>query len=165
MLLVTGCDFMRALAGRPVSSDLQRRAFLIELEKETLEARRQDELRKETARLRTADSLALCDSIRRSGFNVYSADRLGGIAPGTYGYKYTVVVGAFSTESNASRFAAAYKKEKGYDAVLIPTVKGLNKVGICQTNDIFEFWESLSELRRKGYSRNDASVLIDEDAL
>ncbi|MCQ2141175.1 MAG: SPOR domain-containing protein [Bacteroidales bacterium] len=165
MLLLTGCDFMRALAGRPTSEEIEKRAALIKREQGILQARKDSALRVEAAIKREADSLALCDSLLHLGFAVDRPERLGGIAPGTYGYRYSVVVGAFSTIENAQKYAADYKEQKGYDAILIPTLKGYKKVGICHTNDIFEFWDSMKELIEKGYTYKEASILINEEAL
>lgn len=165
LLLLSGCDFMRSLAGRPTSEDIEARAALIKREQQILQARKDSALRVEEALKRTADSLALCDSLQHCGFAVDRPERLGGIAPGTYGYRYSVIVGAFSTVENAQAFAASYKEKKGYDAILIPTLKGYKKVGICHTNDIFEFWESLQGLIESGYTHKEASILINEEAL
>ena len=75
---VTGCDFMRKLAGRPTSEEVENmRLEILRAEEAALEARL-DSLRNVEQRM-LQDSLNAIDSIRQLGGSILNPASLGGL--------------------------------------------------------------------------------------
>ena len=77
LLLVTGCDFFRTLAGRPTSEDIEKKKVeILRQEQEMLQARL-DSIRREQQIVQ--DSIAALDSIRQYGGTILNPAKLGGL--------------------------------------------------------------------------------------
>ena len=99
-LTLTGCDFMRKLAGRPTSEDVeQKRVELLRAEEAALQARI-DSLRNAEQKM-IQDSLNALDSIRQSGGSILNPASLGGLFATKLEARYYVILGSFRTRSNA----------------------------------------------------------------
>ncbi|MBR4428335.1 MAG: hypothetical protein IKS78_03170, partial [Clostridia bacterium] len=73
---LTGCDFVRKLAGRPTSQDIAAKKALIELEEQN-HRRKLDSVR--LVQQQAADSLAVADSLQKA-HNIRSSKQLGGLS-------------------------------------------------------------------------------------
>lgn len=135
---VTGCDFFRRLAGRPVSEWIEAKAEAIRQEEEALRIR-QDSL--ERARKAEADSLAAADSVRLANHR----------------YRFCVILGSFSSKENAERYVEEIAA-KGYKGELL-TFRNSTAVGVCPTDDEEQAKKSLSELQRQDFCPNGAWIL------
>lgn len=164
-VLLSGCDFLRSLAGRPTSEDLEAKRAIIELARE--EARRQAELDSlERVRRRMADSLAaleehLLDSLTQTRGTILNPTRLGGLYTTKLEAKYYIIVGAFRTRSYAERKLNKCS-EAGYTATIISFRNGLLAVGVCPSDSINDTWNILRELRGTDICPNDAWILVNE---
>ena len=164
--LLGGCDFIRTLAGRPTSHELASKRELIEQQaadvqrkKDSLEAVASQE--RERIRKWVTDSLALEDSLRRSGDDVVKTSERMGVSNASLTYRYYVMIGAFSSSANAARQAARAEKA-GYTSAVIPLKNGISAVGVCPTNSLTEVCNALKKVRQEPFCPGDAWILKNE---
>lgn len=157
MFMMTGCDFLRRLAGRPTSDQIEAMAEAMaetaRLEEEAHRARL-DSL--ERARKYRADSLAALDSLKME--KVLPPSRLGGLGDTLSRHRYYIVLGSFSSKANARKYADELGR-KGYPGETIPFRNGFNAVGICGTDDPVQIRASLKEVRRQDFCPKEAWIL------
>lgn len=160
-MLLTGCDFMRKLAGRPTSEDIElKRLELIRAEEAALKARL-DSLKNIEQRM-LKDSLDALDSIRQLGGSILNPASLGGLFATKLESRYYIILGSFRVRSNAeSLFNRA--KDAGYRPALISFGKGgLIAVGVCPVNRLQDAYKSLSEVRKEKFCPKDVWILVNE---
>ena len=115
MTLLTGCDFFRVVAGRPVSKDIKLKKMEI-INEETARQARLDSIADEARKAEqdsikaVQDSVDACEYIAENKITVYTVARLGGIQhDGLYdqtsGTRYRVVLGSFRERANAEKLA------------------------------------------------------------
>lgn len=161
--LLGGCDFIRTLAGRPVSHEIEAKREMIEQQAADVE-RKKDSLERvasqERERIRkwVTDSLALEDSLRRSGDDVVKSSERMGVSSAALTSRYYVMIGAFSSSANAARQAARAEKA-GYNATVIPLKNGISAVGVCATNSLTEVCNALKKVRQEPFCPADAWIL------
>jgi hypothetical protein len=162
--LLSGCDFIRTLGGRPTSADLAaRRAELDRIEALRRQERIDSLRRVEQAR---ADSLSalenhLLDSLSRRKGTLLHPKRLGGLYTSEIKGRYSIVVGAFRTMTYAEQ---KQKKctEAGYPASIVSFRNGYNSVTICPSDTLSATLARLNALRGKGICPKDAWILVNE---
>lgn len=160
VLLVTGCDFFRTLAGRPTSADINaKRMQIIKAEEAALQAHL-DSLKKAEEKV-VADSLSAMDSLAAAGVVISDAARLGGIVAEDLGSRYHIVIGAFRDRGNAQKLAAS-AAEQGYPAELIDCRRGMVVVGVCPSDRIALTYEHWKALRTERFCPKDSWILLDE---
>ncbi len=173
LVTLTGCDFIRTIAGRPTEEVLvKKRIEILKAEEEALQARIDSlALAREQA---VKDSLALQDSLAaiekdlavKKAQSIYKPvyggpEKLKGIAGGDLKYRYYIIVGVFRESVNArSIFNAA--SEKGYSPVLINTCSGKLAVGLAPTNSRTKVEQMYNKVRREAFCPKDAWVLVNE---
>ncbi|MBO7191908.1 MAG: SPOR domain-containing protein [Bacteroidales bacterium] len=159
--ILTGCDFMRKLAGRPTSEDVEaKRLELLRAEEAALEARL-DSLRNVEQRM-IADSLNALDSIRQLGGSILNPASLGGLFATKLESRYYIILGSFRARANAE---ALFKKVKdaGYKPALISFGKGgLIAVGVCPVNRLSDAYTSLNEVKKESFCPKDVWILVNE---
>ena len=161
VLCLTGCDFMRKLAGRPSSEDVEiRRIEILRAQEAALQARL-DSLRREEQKM-IQDSLNALDSIRQSGGSILNPAALGGLFATKLEARYYVVLGSFKSKTNAETlFNVA--KEAGYKPALINFGKGgLIAVGVCPANRLSDAYAALNEVRNEPFCPQDVWILVNE---
>lgn len=163
-LLAGSCDFVRRIAGRPTTAQV--------------EAIRQERIRAEEARHQAvldsmeqvkkhlADSIAaretfLLDSLSQSKGTVLNPAKMGGLFTTKLQAKYCIVVGAFRTRAYAERKLNKCN-EAGYTATIISFRNGLLAVSVCPSNDLNEVLRTLRQLRGKGICPEDGWILVNE---
>ena len=160
LVTVTGCDFLRAVAGRPLSGDIEKKRIeIIKAEEDALQARL-DSIRmaKEKAVL---DSLTAMDSLKSYGVTMSGTDRLGGKPHTELTSRYYVVVGAFREEANARKlFDMAH--EKGYSPVLISCRSRMIAVALCPTDNIVELEASYRSIKEESFCPKEAWILVSQ---
>lgn len=161
VLSLTGCDFMRKLAGRPTSEDVEmKRIEILRAEEAALQARL-DSLRKvEETMIR--DSLNALDSIRQIGGSILNPASLGGLFATKLEARYYIILGSFRARANAeSLFNVA--KDAGYKPALISFGKGgLIAVGVCPVNRLPDAYTALTEVRKEKFCPDDVWILVNE---
>lgn len=158
-LIVSGCDFMRKVAGRPTSSDLQ--AMVAAREQEEARAARalQERQQRERELQYQADSLLAVQTMegivmnRLSDLNVRVTTELPA--------KYNVVLGAFSDASNADNLISRLK-EAGYEASAMRYRSGKTAVLACCTDSFVELGKSFASLQKENYCPKDVWVIVKE---
>ena len=162
VLLVTGCDFVRTVAGRPTSAQLD------EIRKERMaaeEARHQARLdsmaRAEKAMAETlaAREAQLLDSLSQAKGTVLNPSKLGGLYTTKLESKYYIVVGAFRTRSYAER-KLTQCNQAGYTATIISFRNGLLAVAICPSDNLEETLKTLKKLRGTEVCPQDGWILM-----
>lgn len=161
MLSVTGCDFMRRLAGRPTSEDIEeKRLELLRAEEAALQARL-DSLRNVEQKMHQ-DSLDALDSLRQLCGSILNSSRLGGLFSTKLESRYYIILGSFNRRSNAEALFNAVK-DAGYTPALITFGKGsLIAVGVSPVNTLHDALAALTEIRKEKFCPQDVWVLINE---
>lgn len=158
--LATGCDFFRALAGRPTSKDIDaKRVEIMKSEEAALQARL-DSIRTAEEKV-VSDSIAALDSIAAQGIIMAGESRLGGLKGDGTGHRYHIIVGAFRDRDNAQKLAAK-AADGGFEAVLLDCRGGMIAVGLCPSDRIAETYDALTILRHKPFCPKDSWILVSE---
>lgn len=147
-LIATGCDFLRKVAGRPTSQEIEAMAA----RNAEAEKARQEAVRDSIAAVRKheADSVAALDTMKMNGYKMMTTSNFGGLAVADLPFRYYIIVGSFSNMDNAMRCSQTYSG-RGYDAEIIALKNGYNVVGVCKTNDAAQLCQSLKELKRQAF--------------
>ena len=151
-LLLSGCDFVRTLAGRPTSDDLEvKRSHIERAENVARYQARIDSL--ERVRTRLADSLAaldahLLDSLSQTKGTILNPTKMGGL--------YTTKL-AYAERKLTQCSEAGYR-----DATIISFRNGLLAVAVCPSNSLNETLKKLRELRGNGICPPDGWILVNE---
>ncbi len=157
---LTGCDFFRKVAGRPVSEEILAKAQMIAQARVDSAAKEQVRLDSIAAvRRYTQDSIAAIDSLRHE--RVMDSRDLGGLKNSAQLKKYYIVIGSFSNKSNAERLSEEVSL-KGFAAEQIPFRNGYTAVGLSGTDDVVEIRRSLNEVRRQDFCPKGVWVLVNE---
>ena len=154
-MCVSGCDFLRSIAGRPTSADIEAKRLLIERE-EAAHRARLDSLA--AIRKQVTDSLALLDSIRIMNGTIVEKRQLNRLSTTSLSRRYYIIVGSFGDRSNALRLSKAIKS-KGYETELIPYKNGFTAVGVCPTDSLSSVCASLRKVRGESFCPADAWIL------
>lgn len=161
LLCLTGCDFMRKLAGRPTSEDVEmKRIEILRAEEAALQARL-DSLRNVEQRM-MQDSLNALDSIRQMGGSILNPASLGGLFATKLEARYYIILGSFRSRANAEGlFNVA--KNAGYKPALISFGKGgLIAVGVSPVNKLSDAFTALNSVKKEKFCPNDVWILVNE---
>ena len=153
-LVLSGCDFFRALAGRPLSAEIEAKREMIERQLHEKEQRRLDSLN--TVRRIEADSLASLSRLAELSAVILEAQSLGGLveetAPG-----YSIVVGSFKNDSNAEKLAARIGEDFG--ASVKAFNNGMFAVTVCNCFSIKRLAESYDMVLNEKFCPSDVWIL------
>lgn len=159
MLMLTGCDFFRTLAGRPTSAEIEaRRIEIMRAEEAALQARL-DSMKVAEQAMR--DSLAALDSIRQYGGTILNPSKLGGLFTTKLDARYYVIVGSFRSRSNAEALLVK-AADRGYAPALISFRNGMIAVGLRPVNKLKEAMEALKDVRKEAFCPSDVWILLNE---
>ncbi len=158
VLVFTGCDSFRRLAGRPTSADIEAKRQEIEVEEAAHQARL-DSLRRIQKAM--ADSLELLDEIKASKIMILSRANVKGLTASELSSRYYVVVGTFSSPDNAGLLAEK-AAAAGYAPALIPFRNGFTAVGLDGTDKMASAWATLGKVKGEAFCPVDVWVLVNE---
>lgn len=159
MMSVTGCDFMRRLAGRPTSEDIERiRVEKLLAEEAALKASL-DSLKAEKEAVQ--DSIDSLEFFVQQGGTVLNPSKLGGLYTTKLQYKYYVIIGAFRNRANAEALLRTAEKAD-YKPVLISFRNGLLAVGLCPMEERFGALEMVRMIRKESFCPADVWILVNE---
>lgn len=161
LLLLTGCDFMRKLAGRPTSEDIENKKIeLLRAEEAALQARL-DSLREAQQKM-LQDSLNVLDSIRQLGGSILNPASMGGLFATKLEARYYIILGSFRARSNAEALFNL-TKAAGYKPALISFGKGgLIAVGVSPVNRLSDALAALNEVKKEKFCPSDVWILVNE---
>ena len=160
--LVTGCDFVRTLAGRPTTAQLEQiRKNRIAAEEAAHQAKLDSMAKAEKA---MAEALAareahLLDSLTQAKGTVLNPSKMWGLYTTKLESKYCIVVGAFRVRSYAER-KLNQCNQAGYTATIISFRNGLLAVAICPSNNLDETLKTLKQLRGTEVCPKDGWILM-----
>ena len=158
LILVSSCDFLRRVAGRPDSAEIALKKAAIE------KAEAEHQARLDSIRLvekKAADSLAVIEQIRQSENTLVSAGKLGGLVSAQLSYRYYIIVGSFSVAENAQKLASK-AEEAGFKATTFACKNGFTGVGVCPSDNLPEVFKSLQEVKQQPFCPVDAWILVNE---
>lgn len=161
LMSVTGCDFMRKMAGRPTGEDIEnKRLEMLRAEEQALLARL-DSLKAAEQKM-MQDSLDALDSIRQLGGSILNPAAMGGLFATKLESRYYIILGSFRTRSYAEAlFTVA--KDAGYRPALISFGKGgLIAVGVSPVNRLQDALSALNEVRKEPFCPKDVWILVNE---
>lgn len=164
-LTVTGCDFIRQVAGRPTAAQVEE----IRQERLRAEAQRRQAREDSLARIRQhrLDSLDareafLQDSVSRTHGLLIRPARLGGLtAASRPEARYSIVIAAFRTKAYADRKVQSCVQE-GYPSSVLTFRSGLNAVALCPSDSLRIVMDNMNELRQKGICPKEGWILVNE---
>ncbi len=164
LLCTSSCDFVRTLAGRPTTAQVEQ----LRLEQLAAEEARQQARLDSMARVekQMADSLAaleahLLDSLSQANGTILNPAKMGGLFTTKLETRYCIVVGAFRGRYYADRKLKACN-EAGYKASIISFKNGLMAVAVCPSDDLSETVKTLNQLRGKGVCPPDSWILVNQ---
>lgn len=165
ILCTTGCDFLRRVAGRPTSAELERKAEKLEAVKaEKAKIAEQDSLKSvtpekiEVSPERVEASLR---ELRRMKVCISSEFRYGSpVKP--IQYKYNVIAGVFRNADSAAGLVEKAKAE-GYGAFLITFTAGVNAVCLSGADSPETFPGIIAKAREDGMCPSDTWVYVKKD--
>ena len=152
----TGCDFLRTVAGRPTSAQIDAKADSIKAADER--ARIEKEAR-EKAAARTADSLAALEWINtpeRLATPFSTVSRLFSQTPSA---RYACVIGSFGEEANAKALCARVEAA-GYGAAMLRHRNGHVAVLAAPADDPVEFRNAAQRLASEAFFPAGAWILV-----
>ena len=165
-LVLSGCDFVRTLAGRPTSDDLEvKRSTIERAENVARYQARVDSL--ERVRAHLADSLAeldkhLLDSLSQTKGTIRNLTKMGGLYTSKLPARYYIVVGVFRTLSYAERKLTQCNNAGFTDATIIGFRNGLLAVAVRPSDNLNETLKKLNEMRGNGICPKDGWILVNE---
>ena len=159
---LSSCDFLRTVAGRPVSADIgAKREVLARKEAERAAALARIEAEKAAVQKRIADSTAALASLTDAGVVItpLSAMKLRLIDQPTN--KYCLIMGAFSQPGNASAQIQRIQSA-GYEAGCMQCARVGLLVYACPSDDLVSFAANVAALRKEKFCPADSWVLVKE---
>ena len=162
VLLTSSCDFVRKLAGRPTSSELEAKRVAVLEAQQVQHLARLDSMRRVEKQMK--DSLEaleahLLDSLSQTKGTILNPSKLGGLYTTKLESRYCIVVGAFRNRAYAEKKLKACN-EAGYTATIISFRNGLLAVSICPSESLNETLKTLNSLRGKGVCPKDSWILV-----
>ena len=174
--LLHGCDFLRILAGRPTSREIEekRRAIMLMDRVEAQEP--EDTVALTAVREPAVEQPAVQETqpatepakAPETKQEVKQAAAPGGIRVSTRKadlfaeprptYRYYVMIGTFGSRDNAVRLSGK-AGEAGYPVSLLPFANGMTAVGVCPSDDFGDICASLEKLRKESFCPKDACIL------
>jgi hypothetical protein len=170
MLMVSGCDFFRKVAGRPTSADLQAKKVEIECVEAEIarEQARQDSLEALAQKARIAeenarlDSLAAHQTLKEKNCMIYNLKSLKGLASGELDNRYYFIVGSFRDAANADKFMSKVAKDSTMAPVKVRFRTGMIAVGVCPRDRIADMASVVDDVRSRSFCPKDAWILENE---
>lgn len=161
-LSLTGCDWLRKLAGKPTSADIEAiRQKMADDDARQKAVADSVALAEALARKAAADSVAAVDSFSAAGCYFRKPAELGGIKTSGTLSRYAIAVGAFRKAANAQRLSEKYDSEI-YNPSVILSGMGLNIVLVCPTDSITVLYGSYAALKNTALCPQDAWILVNE---
>lgn len=152
------CDFLRKLAGRPSSYDIE-----IKKQKIELALKREKEIadsieREEKLRLAfIADSLSVLDSLKNENCFIRTQKETGRIAGGSLPARYWIVTGAFRNEENVRRRILRLNSS-GFEAESVTLGTGLKLVITSPANSLRDIYSEYLRYKASDLSSPDVWI-------
>lgn len=167
LVTLTGCDFLRAVAGRPLSRDIEKKRIeIIKAEEVALQAHLDSVAREQEAAARKAvqDSIDAYAYIHENKVVFNNASKLGGVSEDGLsdtgnGRRYRVVLGSFKDRNNAVKLEKAISEAGDFCPHLIVLRTGMVAVAACPSDKIQNVVHGLKKLKTIDVCPADAWIL------
>lgn len=153
--VVSGCDFLRTLASRPTSADIQAKREKIAICNERVKAAQDSVKAVRDARIK--DSLLLQECLN-SGL-ARTSEKVGSILKDSLRFRCYIIVGAFRSKQNADNLMKKLD-EAGYCSEALLFRSGLTAVGACPSNSISESCSKLASLQKESFCPADVWIYV-----
>ena len=164
LLCTSSCDFVRTLAGRPTTAQVEQ----LRLEQLAAEEARQQARLDSMARVekQMADSLAaleahLLDSLSQANGTILNPAKMGGLFTTKLNSRYHIIVGAFRERRNAEKLFRKVEAA-GFTPTLISFRNGYNVVGIYPSNTLADAYQNLLKAKAEPFCPSDVWILVNE---
>lgn len=160
--VVSSCDFVRSIAGRPTSEQLEQIRLDKMAREEAAHQARLDSLKRVQQQMEEAMAARekhLLDSLSQASGTILNPSALGGLFTTKLESKYYIIVGAFRNRSYAERKLKACNDE-GYTGTIISFRNGLLAVGVCPSNNLQETLDKLNQMRGTGICPKEGWILM-----
>ena len=166
MLVVTGFDFFRMVAGRPTSKDIEKKRIeIMKAEEAALQARLDSIAAVEAEKQKVIqDSVEALTYIAENRVNLHDVARLGGIqkdelTDSSQGTRYRVILGSFKDRGNAEKLLHKVSEAGDFWPHLIVLRSGMVAVAACPSDRIQNVVWGLKELKTNDVCPADAWIL------
>lgn len=163
--LLTGCDFLRKVAGRPLSAEIAQMRDSIErcdsLEAERLRVEKEAAEALEKA---AADSASALELFAKEGVVMVPAKTVRGISFAGFESKYCIMTGVFSDPANAEAMCSNIERA-GVDAVTFRYRSGKVLVGAAPSETIGQVGNAYKRLSGESFFPAGAWILVNEPSL
>lgn len=161
ILSLSGCDFLRKVAGRPDSAALQVKSEQIAIRKRAVS----DSIQRVQAQIRlekkiVADSLAALEEIKEDGLNMSNVSRFGEPVP-VPPMRYYLIVGVFRSPDVARGILNKFTS-KGYEGGYLEFSKGVKAVYMMSANRISDMKDMADKACACGDCPADAWIYVNE---
>lgn len=177
MMMVSGCDFFRKVAGRPTSDDIRRKKEAIakaEMETGVYDAAeaQEDSVMTSVADIAVdvpvekesvEDSLNARAVLKQYKCVMYNLKSLKGLSSGELSHKYYIIVGSFKDSANADKFFARVAEDPVLEPVKMHFRTGMEAVGVCPRDRLSEIAEMLEYVKEQPFCPKDAWVLVNQE--
>lgn len=155
---LSGCDFLRTLAGRPTSADLQ--ALRAGAQASAVAAENSDTTVADAVSfiVDAAAEAAADSALRSDGVPLRIASELRNRLANVPVQRYYFIVGMFSQEDNALRVAAK-ADSAGYKYELLRYANGNTLVGVVPSATLSELYSEYDRLRQESFFPKESWVL------
>lgn len=159
VMLFSGCDAFRRLAGRPTSADIEAKRTEIALQAARRKQAYEDSLQK--AEKMKADSLAVLDSLAAKKGSLLETSSMGGLVSSDLEHTYYIVIGSFMDNANAE-YMGRQVQPYGYEAEMISFRNGYTAVGLCPSDDIVSAFRNLKKVQQEAFCPEDVWILVNK---
>ncbi len=160
-LCVGACDYIRLLAGRPTSEDIEAKRVAIREENDReLERRDSADAVISLQKFQQLQTASL-DSLKATGCTFISVSDMRVRIVSGLSSKYYIVCGAFSFKTNAEALAAKLL-DNGCKSELISYKNGSTAVGASPSDDISEIYRQFVALHQGKLIPEDSWILVNE---
>lgn len=164
LLAVTGCDFLRTVAGRPTSDEIavKREAIALREAQEQAALARERAVRDSLAAVERhrADSAAAEVFFREEKVSRIHSGSLPGVRQEGEPFRYCVVLAGFTQPENAAHFSDRLKAA-GYEPVVMKYTRGRSTVvGVGATDDFGAVRVTYEKVRQEPFCPGDAWIFI-----
>lgn len=161
LLLVTGCDFLRRMAGRPTSADIAVIREQIHQDSLAEQARLDSIALAEAAALKEAQDSARAAEAFAAETKIVPLGSLSPLYKTELSQRWYIGVGSFRVRANAENFLRKYE-ELGYTGCVAAFRSGMNTVLLCPADRLQDAYESYLRLKEESITPEGIWVLENE---
>lgn len=161
LFLVTGCDFLRALAGRPTSADIAAIREVMHQDSLAEQARLDSIALAEAAALKEAADSANASEALMAVTKIVRLSSMTALYKTELSARWYIGVGSFRIRTNAENFLKKYE-DLGYTGCVASFRSGMNSVLICPSDRLQDVYEAYLRVSEEAITLDGIWVLANE---